>query len=87
MDKIFTIIKSIISPEQNWSAFAMKIIGLVVVAVISFVGFKQYTNLTVQEDNQNIPIVEVFKKQPEKKNEVDDLLNKLLRSDRDINSV
>ena len=87
MDKIFTIIKSIISPEQNWSAFAMKIIGLVVVAVISFVGFKQYTNLTVEEDNQNIPIVEVFEKQPEKKNEVDDLLNKLLRSDRDINSV
>lgn len=87
MDKIFSIIKSIISPEQNWSAFAMKITGLIVVSVIAYFGFKQYTNLTADENNQNIPIIEVFEAQPEKKDEVEDLINKLLRSDRDIQSV
>ena len=87
MDKIIQIIKSIISPEQNWSAFAMKIIGLVVVTVIAYIAFQQYTNLTADEDNQNIPIIEVFEAQPEKKDEVEDLVNKLLRSDRDIQSV
>jgi len=87
MNNIIEAIKSIISPEQNWSAFAMKITGLVVVAVIAYVGFQQYTNLTIEEDNQNIPIIEVFEKQPEKQTEVEDLLGKLLRSDRDINSV
>ena len=54
MDKIIQIIKSIISPEQNWSAFAMKIIGLVVVTVIAYIAFQQYTSLTADEDNQNI---------------------------------
>tara|TARA_B100000131_G_C17977947_1_gene557360 strand:+ start:148 stop:714 length:567 start_codon:yes stop_codon:yes gene_type:complete len=87
MDKIIQIIKSIISPEQNWSAFAMKITGLIVVAVIAYIAFQQYTNLTADEDNQNIPIIEVFEAQPEKKDEVEDLLNKLLRSDREIQSV
>lgn len=87
MDKIFSIIKSIISPEQNWSAFAMKITGLIVVSVIAYFGFKQYTNLTADENNQNIPIIEVFEAQPEKKDEVEDLINKLLRSDRAIQSV
>lgn len=87
MDKIIQIIKSIISPEQNWSAFAMKIIGLVVVTVIAYIAFQQYTSLTADEDNQNIPIIEVFEAQPEKKDEVEDLVNKLLRSDRDIQSV
>jgi hypothetical protein len=87
MDKIIQIIKGIISPEQNWSAFAMKITGLIVVAVIAYIAFYQYTNLTTEEDNQNIPIIEVFEAQPEKKNEVEELVNKLLRSDRDIESV
>ena len=87
MDKIIQIIKSIISPEQNWSAFAMKITGLIVVAVIAYIAFQQYTNLTADEDNQNIPIIEVFEAQPEKKDEVEDLVNKLLRSDREIKSV
>ena len=87
MDKIIQVIKSIISPEQNWSAFAMKITGLIVVAGIAYFAFYQYTNLTTEEDKQNIPIIEVFEAQPEKKNEVEDLINKLLRSDRDIESV
>ena len=87
MDKIIQIIKSIISPEQNWSAFAMKIIGLVVVSIIAYIAFQQYTILNADEDNQNNPIIEVFEAQPEKKDEVEDLVNKLLRSDRDIQSV
>ena len=87
MDKIIQIIKSIISPEQNWSAFAMKITGLIVVAVIGYIAFQQYANFTTEENNQNIPIIEVFEAQPEKKNEVEELVNKLLRSDRNIQSV
>ena len=80
MDKIIQIIKSIISAEQKWSAFAMKITGLIVVAVIAYIAFQQYTNLTADEDNQNIPIIEVFEAQPEKKDEVEDLSYTQLRS-------
>lgn len=87
MNKIIEIVKGIISPEQSWSAFAMKIIGLVVVAIIAYIAFQQYTNLNADENNQNIPIIEVFEGQPEKKTEVEELVNKLLRSDRDIQSV
>ena len=57
MDKIIEIVKSIISPEKSWSAFVMKIIGLIVVAVIAYVGFQQYSSLTVEEDTE-IPIEE-----------------------------
>ena len=42
MNKIIEIVKGIISPEQSWSAFAMKIIGLVVVAIIAYIAFQQY---------------------------------------------
>ena len=86
MDKIIEIVKGIISPEQSWSAFVMKIIGLIVVAVIAYVGFQQYSSLTVEE-NTEIPIEEVFEKDPEKKIKVEQLISKLLRSDRDIESV
>jgi len=51
MDKIIQIIKSIISPEQNWSAFGMKIIGLLVVALIAYFGFQQYTSFTTRKEN------------------------------------
>ena len=71
MDKIIEIVKGIISPEQSWSAFVMKIIGLIVVAVIAYVGFQQYSSLTVEEDTE-IPIEEVFEKYPEKKIKVED---------------
>ena len=67
MDKIIQIIKGIISPEQNWSAFAMKITGLIVVSVIGYIAFQQYANFTTEENNQNIPIIEVFEAQPERK--------------------
>ena len=39
MNEIINAIKSIISPEQNWSAFVMKITGLIVVSVIAYIGF------------------------------------------------
>ena len=86
MDKIIDAIKGIISPEQSWSAFVMKITSLIIVAVIGYIGFQQYLNLGVEEDNE-IPIVEVYEKDPEKKVKVEDLITKLLRSNRDIESV
>ena len=86
MDKIIEAIKSIISPEQSWSAFVMKIIGLIVVSIIAYVGFQQYTALD-QEINTEIPIVEVYENDPEKKVKVENLITKLLRSNRDIESV
>lgn len=86
MDKIIDAIKGIISPEQSWSAFVMKITSLIIVAVIGYIGFQQYLNLGVEEDTE-IPIVEVFEKDPGKKIQVEDLITKLLRSNRDILSV
>ena len=52
MDKIIDAIKGIISPEQSWSAFVMKITSLIIVAVIGYIGFQQYLNLGVEEDNE-----------------------------------
>ena len=86
MNNIIEAIKSIISPEQSWSAFVMKITSLIIVAIIGYIGFQQYTNLNVEEDTE-IPIVEVFEKDPDKKIQVEDLITKLLRSNRDIESV
>tara|TARA_R100001163_G_C5066958_1_gene205701 strand:- start:791 stop:1354 length:564 start_codon:yes stop_codon:yes gene_type:complete len=86
MDKIIDAIKGIISPEQSWSAFVMKITSLIIVAVIGYIGFQQYLNLGVEEDTE-IPIVEVFENDPEKIVKVEDLITKLLRSDRTIESI
>ena len=77
MEKIIEAIKGIISPEQSWSAFVMKITSLIVVAVIGYIGFQQYTNIGVEEDTE-IPIVEVYERDPEKKIKVEDLITKLL---------
>ena len=44
IDKIIEAVKSIISPEQSWSAFVMKITSLIIVAIIGYIGFQQYTN-------------------------------------------
>tara|TARA_B100000212_G_C27132212_1_gene429666 strand:+ start:105 stop:668 length:564 start_codon:yes stop_codon:yes gene_type:complete len=86
MNNIIEAIKSIISPEQSWSAFVMKITSLIIVAIIGYIGFQQYTSFTVEEDTE-IPIVEVYEKEPEKKIEVENLITKLLRSNRDIESI
>ena len=86
MDKIIDAIKGIISPEQSWSAFVMKITSLIIVSVIGYIGFQQYTSLGVEEDTE-IPIVEVYENDPEKKVRVEDLMTRLLRSDRDIDSI
>ena len=63
MNNIIEAIKSIISPEQSWSAFVMKITSLIIVAIIGYIGFQQYLNLGVEEDNE-IPIIEVYEKDP-----------------------
>tara|TARA_B100000424_G_scaffold61034_1_gene44321 strand:- start:8913 stop:9479 length:567 start_codon:yes stop_codon:yes gene_type:complete len=86
MDKIIEAVKSIISPEQSWSAFVMKITSLIVVAVIGYIGFQQYTTLDEEIDTE-IPIVEVYENDPEKQIKVEDLITKLIRSNRDIESV
>ena len=83
MNNIIEAIKSIISPEQSWSAFVMKITSLIIVAIIGYIGFQQYTSFTVEEDTE-IPIVEVYEKEPEKKIEVENLITKLLSSNREI---
>lgn len=86
MENIINAIKSIISPEQSWSAFVMKITGLIVVSIIAYIGFQQYTSLNVEQETE-IPIIEVFDNNPEKKIKVEELIGNLLRSDRDIESV
>tara|TARA_R100001463_G_scaffold100422_2_gene154915 strand:- start:7631 stop:8194 length:564 start_codon:yes stop_codon:yes gene_type:complete len=86
MENIINAIRSIISPEQSWSAFVMKITSLLIVSVIAYIGFQQYTNLNVEEDTE-IPIVEVFENDPEKVIKVEDLITRLLRSDRSIESI
>lgn len=86
MNEIINAIKSIISPEQSWSAFVMKITGLIVVSIIAYIGFQQYRNLNVEEDIE-IPIVEVFENDPEKVIKVEDLITRLLRSERSIESI
>jgi|TARA_R110002020_G_scaffold67529_5_gene177338 hypothetical protein len=86
MNEIINAIKSIISPEQSWSAFVMKITGLIVVSIIAYIGFQQYRNLNVEEDTE-IPIVEVFENDPEKVIKVEDLITRLLRSERSIESI
>ena len=43
MNAAVDTVKNIISPEQNWSKFLMKLIGVGVVAVIGFAAFEVYT--------------------------------------------
>ena len=43
MKAVVDTVKNIISPEQNWSQFLMKIVGVGVVAGIGFAGFQVYT--------------------------------------------
>ena len=42
MKEAFETVKGVLSPEDNWSKFAMKITGLVAVAGIALFGFNLY---------------------------------------------
>ena len=68
MKEAFDTVKGILSPEDNWSKFAMKITGLAVVAGIGFFGFNTYQNSLIQEEDEyEMAIEEVFEEDPEKK--------------------
>ena len=55
MKAVVDIVKKIISPEQNWSQFLMKIIGVGVVAGIGFAGFQVYTGSQEEEEGPGGP--------------------------------
>ena len=86
MKAVIDTVKSIISPEQNWSKFLMKIIGVGVVAGIGFAGYQVYTG-SEEEEGPDDSIEVIFDEDPEKKIEVENILNDLTRSNRDISSV
>jgi len=87
MKAVVDTVKKIISPEQNWSQFLMKIIGVGVVAGIGFAGFQVYTGSQEEEEGPDDSIEVIFDEIPEKKLQVEEILNDLTRSNRDINSV
>ena len=86
MKAVIDTVKSIISPEQNWSKFLMKIIGVGVVAGIGFTGYQIYTG-SEEEEGPDDSIEVIFDEDEDKKREVEDILNELTRSNRDISSV
>ena len=61
----------------------MKITSLIIVAVIGYIGFQQYLSLGVEEDTE-IPIVEVYENDPQKKDKVEELITKQIRSNTEI---
>ena len=88
MKEAFDTVKGILSPEDNWSKFAMKITGLAVVAGIGFFGFNTYQNSLIQEEDEyEMAIEEVFEEDPEKKELVLSSLDRLTRQNRDIDTV
>ena len=86
MKAVIDTVKNIISPEQNWSKFLMKIIGVGVVAGIGFTGYQIYTG-SEEEEGPDDSIEVIFDEDEDKKREVEDILNDLTRSNRDISSV
>ena len=86
MKAVIDTVKNIISPEQNWSKFLMKIIGVGVVAGIGFAGYQVYTS-SEEDEGPDDSIEVIFDEDQEKKREVEDILNDLTRSNRDISSV
>ncbi len=88
MKEAFDTVKGVLKPEDNWSKFAMKITGLAVVAGIGFFGFNTYQNsLIVEEDGYEKAISEVYEEDPDKEEEVNEILNRLTRQNRDIDTV
>ena len=80
-------VKNIISPEQNWSKFLMKIVGLSAISAIGLVGFKAYTESKVVDDGAEEAITVLFEEDPSKKLKVESLLSGILNKNRDIISV
>lgn len=88
MKEAFETVKGVLSPEDNWSKFAMKITGLAAVAGIGFTGFNVYQNSQrVEEEYYEVGIEEIFEEDPEKKDAVNQVLDKLTRQNRDIDTV
>tara|TARA_E500000331_G_scaffold344238_1_gene380239 strand:- start:223 stop:792 length:570 start_codon:yes stop_codon:yes gene_type:complete len=90
MKEAFETVKGVLSPEDNWSKFAMKITGLAAVAGIGLFGFNLYKTagcVVEEEEDYEVGIEEVFLEEPEKEEEVNGILDRLTRQNRDINSV
>lgn len=80
-------VKNIISPEQNWSKFLMKIVGLSAISAIGLIGFKAYNESKIVDDGGDKEISVLFEEDPNKKLKVESLLNGILTKNRDISSV
>ena len=90
MKEAFDTVKGILSPEDNWSKFAMKITGLAVVAGIGLFGFNTYRSagcVVAEEEDYEEAIEVVFEEDPTKEEEVLAVLDKLTRQNRDIDTV
>ncbi len=90
MKEAFETVKGVLSPEDNWSKFAMKITGLVAVAGIGLFGYNLYKTsgcVIEEEEDYEVGIEEVFLEEEEKKEEVLTILDRLTRQNRDIDSV
>ena len=90
MKEAFETVKGVLSPEDNWSKFAMKIIGLAAVAGIGLFGFILYKTagcVVAEEEEYEVGIEEVFEEDPEKEEAVNAVLDKLTRQNRDIDTV
>ena len=90
MKEAFETVKGVLSPEDNWSKFAMKITGLVAVAGIALFGFNLYKTagcVVAEEEEYDVGIEEAFLEDPEKEEEVNEILDRLTRQNRDIESV
>ena len=70
-------VKNIISPEQNWSKFLMKIVGLSAISAIGLIGFKAYNESKIVDDGGDKEISVLFEEDPSKKIEVETLLNSI----------
>ena len=86
MKAVIDTVKNIISPEQNWSKFLMKLIGVGVVAAIGFAGFQVYTG-SKEKKGPDDGIEVIFEEKPEKKIKVDELLSRITSGNREVNSV
>ena len=89
MKEAFDTVKGVLSPEENWSKFAMKITGLAVVAGIGLFGYNTYktSGCVVEDEEYEVSITEVYEDEPEKELEVNSILDDLTRKNRDIESV
>lgn len=86
MKLILELVEDLLNPGRDWGEFSRRMISIIVLSLVTFVGVDVYWNLKERSDPW-VPVIELMETKPDKAEQVKRLMEKMLYLHSEIRSV